>query len=310
MTDEAAIRAEGLSKHFGDFVAVADVNLEVGAGEIFGFLGPNGAGKTTTIRMLLGLISPSAGRALLFGKDIRREFKRAIRNVGAFVEGPAFYSFLSGRRNLRLFGTLSGGVSEARIDEVLDWTGLTAPADSRVAGYSQGMRQRLGIALALLEAPRLLILDEPTNGLDPQGTREIRELMGRIRSESGTTILVSSHLLGEMERICDRVAIIAGGTILQQGTLDDVIGRESQRVELDVTPEHGERAIQHLRERFQTDAHSTRRGALEFSRGSLDLAVLNRSLVEAGIDVSGLTPRRRSLEQAFVALTGEHSSIR
>jgi ABC-2 type transport system ATP-binding protein len=307
---EAAIQAESLSKHFGEFAAVEDVSLEVGAGEIFGFLGPNGAGKTTTIRMLLGLISPSAGRARLFGRDVARDFKTAIRNVGAFVEGPAFYPFLSGRRNLRLFGTLSGGVTEKRIDQVLDWTGLAAPADSRVSGYSQGMRQRLGLALALLEEPRLLILDEPTNGLDPQGTREIRELMGRIRSESGTTILVSSHLLGEMERICDRVAIIAGGRILQQGTLDDIIGLESERVELGVAPEQDEEASAHLREHFQTEAASTRRGALEFARGSLDLAALNRSLVQAGIHVSSLTPRRRSLEQAFVALTGERSSIR
>ena len=307
---EAAIRADRLAKHFGDFAAVEEVSFEVNAGEIFGFLGPNGAGKTTTIRMLLGLIGPTSGRALLFGKDVAREFKDAIRNVGAFVEGPAFYPFLSGRRNLRLFGKLGGGVSEERIAEVLEWTGLTAPADSRVAGYSQGMRQRLGIALALLEAPRLLVLDEPTNGLDPQGTREIRELMARIRSETDTAILVSSHLLGEMERICDRVAVIAGGRLLAQGTLDDIIGQESERVEIEVAPEKTEAASALLRERFAAEPRSERRGALEFARGGLDLAALNRTLVEAGIDVAGLTPRRRSLEQAFVALTGERSSIR
>ena len=310
MAGEAAIRAEGLSKHFGSFAAVHDVSLEVGPGEIFGFLGPNGAGKTTSIRMMLGLIAPSAGRALLFGKDIAREFKAAIRNVGAFVEGPAFYPFLSGRRNLRLFGKLSGGVSEARISEVLEWTGLSSPADSKVAGYSHGMRQRLGIALALLEEPRLLILDEPTNGLDPQGTREIRELMLRIRSDSGTSILVSSHLLGEMERICDRVAIIAGGRVLQQGTLDEVIGDEGERVELGVAADHEERAMRYLREQVGTQARAIRRGVLEFPLGTLDLAAVNRGAVEAGIDVSSLIPRRRSLEQAFVALTGEHSSIR
>ena len=307
---EAAIRAERLVKRFGDFAAVEEVSLEVNAGEIFGFLGPNGAGKTTTIRMLLGLISPSSGRARLFGKDIAREFKAAIRNVGAFVEGPAFYPFLSGRRNLRLFGKLSGGVSEERIAEVLDWTGLTAPADGRVAGYSQGMRQRLGIALALLEKPRLLVLDEPTNGLDPQGTREIRELMGRIRSETQTAILVSSHLLGEMERICDRVAVIAGGRILAQGSLDEIIGEESERVEIEVPAGQAEAAAAHLRERFAAETRSERLGALEFARGALDLAAVNRSLVEARIDVMSLTPRRRSLEQAFVALTGERSSIR
>jgi len=305
-----AIRAEGLSKHFGRFAAVEDVSLEVMPGEIFGFLGPNGAGKTTTIRMLLGLVRPTRGRCLIFGRDVAREFKAAIRNVGAFVEGPAFYPFLSGRRNLRLFGTLGGGVPESRIDEVLEWTGLGGPADARVASYSQGMRQRLGIAMALLEDPRVLILDEPTNGLDPQGTREIRTLMGRIRTETGTSILVSSHLLGEMERICDRVAVIAGGRILQQGTLDDVIGEESERVELRVPREQGERADAHLRERFGIDVRASRPGLLEFARGTLDLAAVNRSLVDSGFDVSSLVPRRRSLEQAFVALTGEKSSIR
>ena len=310
MGAEAAIRAERLAKHFGDFAAVEDVSLEVNAGEIFGFLGPNGAGKTTTIRMLLGLISPTSGRTLLFGNDVARDFKAAIRNVGAFVEGPAFYPFLSGRRNLRLFGKLSGGVPEERIDEVLDWTGLSAPADNRVAGYSQGMRQRLGIALALLEKPRLLVLDEPTNGLDPQGTREIRELMARIRSETRTAILVSSHLLGEMERICDRVAVIAGGRVLAQGSLDEIIGEESERVEIEVPAAQGDAATAHLRERFAAETRSERLGVLEFARGTLDLAAVNRSLVEAGISVMSLTPRRRSLEQAFVSLTGERSSIR
>lgn len=165
-----AIRAAHLHKRFGDFAAVEDVSLEIAPGEIFGFLGPNGAGKTTTIRMLLGLIQPTSGEVALFGRDIARDFKAAIRDVGALVEGPAFYPFLSGRRNLRLFGQLSGGVPEARIGEVLDQVGLARPADQRVAGYSQGMRQRLGIALALLEQPRLIVLDEPTNGLDPQST--------------------------------------------------------------------------------------------------------------------------------------------
>ncbi len=310
MGGEAAVEARGLSKRFGGETAVHSVDLEVAAGEIFGFLGPNGAGKTTTIRMLLGLIRPTTGTASIFGKDIGREFKAAIRHVGAFVEGPAFYPFLSGRRNLRLFGTLSGGASEDRIAEVLEWTGLTAPADKRVSGYSQGMRQRLGIAMALLDEPRLLVLDEPTNGLDPQGTREIRELMVRIRAEENTAILVSSHLLGEMERVCDRVAVIARGRILQQGTLDDIIGDASERVELGVSAEATAQATAFLRERFATEATSTRAGMIEFSRGTLDLGVVNRALIESGLDVHQLTPRRRSLEQAFVTLTGEHSSIR
>ena len=310
MGGTAAIEAEHLSKRFGSLVAVDDVSLRVEEGDVFGFIGPNGAGKTTTIRMLLGLVAPSGGRVRLFGHDVAHDFKRAIRKVGAMVEGPAFYGFLSGRRNLRLFGGISGGVSEGRIQEVLGWVGLGKRGDGRVAGYSQGMRQRLGIALALLEAPRLLVLDEPTNGLDPQGTREIRQLIRRICAETKTSVLLSSHLLAEMELICDRVAIIAEGRILLEGSLDAVIGEDAERIEIAVAPEHDERAASLLRERFQVSAARPRRGQLEFALGQLEPASLNRALIEAGIEVTSFAPRRRSLEQAFVDLTGSSSEIR
>ncbi|MCH2173014.1 ABC transporter ATP-binding protein [Myxococcota bacterium] len=304
-----AIEAEGLSKCFGTFVAVDDVSLHVEPGTLFGFIGPNGAGKTTTIRMLLGLVTPSRGRIEIFGTDIRRDFKRAIRQMGAMVEGPAFYPFLSAHRNLRLFGGISGGVSEERIHEVLEWVGLSGRKDQRVSSFSQGMRQRLGIALALLERPRLLILDEPTNGLDPQGTREIRDLIRRIRSEEETTVLLSSHLLAEMELICDRVAILSRGKILTEGTLDSVIGHDTARVEVGVREDQGQEAVKCLRERFGIDASEQQRGWLQFSRADLDLSALNRVLVEEGIQVSSLVPRRRSLEEAFVEFTGESSDV-
>ncbi|MEE3330409.1 MAG: ABC transporter ATP-binding protein [Myxococcota bacterium] len=306
----AAVHAEHLSKHFASFTAVHDVSLHVDAGSIFGFIGPNGAGKTTTIRMLLGLIAPSGGSATLFGHDIRHDFKAAISNVGAFVEGPAFYPFLSGRQNLRIFAGISGGVPAGRIDDVLEQVGLRKRSEDRVKAYSQGMKQRLGIALAMLEAPRLLILDEPTNGLDPQGTREMRELVRRVRDEHGTTVLLSSHLLGEMEQICDQVAVISSGRILRKGSLDEVIGHEGERVELTVDSDDVAKASQLLLERFATESSSPRLGRLEFLRGSLELAEVIRALVEAGVRVSEFTPRRRNLEQAFVELTGERSALR
>ena len=304
-----AIDADRLSKRFGSFVAVEDVSLCVEPGTVFGFIGPNGAGKTTTIRMLLGLVAPSGGTVRLFGCDVVRDFKRAIRHVGALVEGPAFYPFLTARRNLRLCGGISGGVSERRVDELLDRVGLAARANDKVAGYSHGMRQRLGIALALLEEPPLLVLDEPTNGLDPQGTRDIRELIRTLRDERQTTVLLSSHLLAELERVCDRVAIIARGRILAEGSLDEIVGADSEHVELGVADGQDERAAALLTERFAARVTRSRRGRLEFPRQELDLAELNRALVEAGIAVSSLTPHRRSLEEALVELTGESSKI-
>lgn len=309
MSGDAAIEAHHLSKQFRSLVAVDDVSLEVAQGDIFGFIGPNGAGKTTTLRMLLGLVAPSTGSVRIFGHDLARDFKRAIQHVGALVEGAAFYPFLSGRRNLALFGGISGRVSRERVAEVLDLVGLGARGEDKVSGYSQGMRQRLGIALALLEQPALLLLDEPTNGLDPQGTREMRELIRRIRREQGTTILLSSHLLSEMELICDRIAIISHGRILREGRLDDVIGGGHERLALATSPGDDERAAALLLERFGIDSERPRRDWLEFDRGDRDPAELNRALVEAGIGVASLTPQRRTLEHAFVELTGSSSTV-
>jgi len=228
MSSALPVVAEHLHKRFGSMAVVEDLSLRVEEGKVYGFLGPNGAGKTTTIRMLLGLVAPSSGSVKIFGHDIRRDFKSAIRCVGAMVEGPAFYPFLTAQKNLQLFGRLSGGVPAGRVEEMLDRVGLSRRAGQKVAGFSQGMRQRLGIALAMLEKPRLLVLDEPTNGLDPQGTREIRELLRRIRDEGNTTVFLSSHLLGEMERICDRVAVISQGRMLREGSLDELLGADDR----------------------------------------------------------------------------------
>jgi ABC-2 type transport system ATP-binding protein len=309
MSEPAAIEARQLSKRYRSLVAVDRVDLHVAEGDIFGFIGPNGAGKTTTMRMLLGLIAPSEGQVSIFGHDVRRDFKRAIQPVGALIEGAAFYPFLSARRNLALFAGISGRGSRDRIDQVLQWVGLLARADDRVAAYSQGMRQRLGLALALLERPRLLVLDEPTNGLDPQGSREVRELIRRIRDEEGTTVVLSSHLLAEMEGICDRVAIIARGRILREGALDEVIGGEDEHLVLETSTGQEDRAAELLRDRFGVEATRPRRSCLEFARAGRDPAQINRALVEAGIGVSALTPRRRTLEQAFIELTGSSAVV-
>ncbi len=218
-----AILTEELTRHFGSRVAVDRVSLEVRYGEIFGFLGPNGAGKTTTIAMLLGLIRPTSGRAIVLGYDVQRQPELALRGVGAMVETPAFYPYLSGRDNLRVLAR-AGGIAESRVMEVLDLVELASRARDKCKTYSQGMKQRLGVAAALLHEPHLIILDEPTNGLDPAGQHEIRALI-RSLAQSGRTIFLCSHMLHEVEQLCERVAILKQGRVIAQGPVAELLHR-------------------------------------------------------------------------------------
>src|SRR5256885_363150 len=218
MTDAQPVEARGLVKRYGEIVAVDHVDLTVERGDVFGYLGPNGAGKTTSLRMLLGLIRPTEGAARLFGRDPLGDGARALDGVAGFVEGPRFYPYLSGRKNLRLLADLDGGIPPARIDEVLDVVDLRERGKDRVGGYSHGMRQRLGIAASLLRQPKLLLLDEPTTGLDPAGMRDMRALVRRLADE-GITVLLSSHLLNEVQGLCKRVALIRRGGIVYEGPL-------------------------------------------------------------------------------------------
>ncbi len=309
MSQQAVLQARNLTKFFGEIEAVKDLSLTVNRGDIYGFLGPNGAGKTTSIRMMLGLIKPSRGITQVFGHDIHAEFKSAIPHVGAMVEGPAYYPYMSGRRNLRILGRLSGGVSEERIDEVLELVGLKKRGGHKVKGYSQGMRQRLGIAMALLHNPPLLILDEPTNGLDPQGMREVRNLIRRVRDEEGVTVFLSSHLLGEMELICDRISIISNGAIIKEGWMDEIVGSGSDVVVVNVPPDESKGCMEFLKDKFNASPEMVRQGLIEFNRDDLQTYTLNKALIEAGFRVSSLTTRRRSLEEYFVELTGESKDV-
>ncbi len=224
-----------LTKRFGDVLAVDHVNLRVEEGELFGFLGPNGAGKTTTISMILGLLHPTAGRVEVLGEVVSPTRTGALRHVGALVGTPGFLPYLSGRENLRLLARLYPDVDDRRVDEVLDLVGLRDAATRKVKGYSTGMRQRLGLAAALLHRPRLLVLDEPTSGLDPIGMKEMRELL-RTLADGGTTIFLSSHLLHEVEQICDRVAILNRGRILAEGEVRELLEgkRDLEEVFMDV----------------------------------------------------------------------------
>jgi ABC-2 type transport system ATP-binding protein len=290
---ELVIETEALTKRYGESVAVDDLALRVRRGEVYGFLGPNGAGKTTTLRMLLGLVRPTAGRATVLDAPAGERLGR----IGAIVEAPALYPYLSGRDNLRVLAG-HAGVARERIDVVLDEVRLLDRAGDRVAGYSLGMKQRLGVAAALLKDPELLILDEPTNGLDPSGMAEMRALI-RSLGQSGRTVVLSSHLMGEVEQVSDRVGVIRAGTLVAEGTVDELRGRAGLRVR--ARPLEAARAL--LARHPGVESVSRSDGALAVSADPGLAADLNRALVTAGVAVSELTTAQSSLEDVFFALT-------
>lgn len=301
----SAIQLELLSKHYGRVRAVDNVSLTVGAGQLCGFLGPNGAGKSTTIRILLGLVRPTAGRAYLLGQPCGSVRARAAGVVGALVEDPAFYGYLSARRNLALLARLSGGVSPLEIERVLDLVGLRGQAERRVSAFSHGMKQRLAVAQALLPRPRILLLDEPSNGLDPRGRVEMRALLQRLHRE-GLTIFLSSHLLEEVERLCTHLAFISQGRLLRAGPLPELLASEMVRVEVEARPVDG--AMQVLSRRPEVTNLLSESGGLVFSCPRSALAGINTTLVAAGVAVSALVPRTESLEELYLRLTGEAPS--
>jgi ABC-2 type transport system ATP-binding protein len=291
---ELVIETHGLGKRYGEaIVAVDDLDLRVRRGEVYGFLGPNGAGKTTTLRMLLGLVRPTAGRAAILGEPPGAP--GGLARIGALVEGPAFYPYLSGRDNLRVLAG-HAGVAPARIDAVLAEVGLTTRAGDRSATYSTGMKQRLGLAAALLKDPELLILDEPTNGLDPAGMAEMRQFI-RAQAEGGRTVLLSSHLMGEIEQVSDRVGVIRGGRLIAEGTVEELRGRARLRVRAEPLADAA-RLLERFADVAAVDGH------LELAVDTADAPALNKALVDAGIAVYELSPQRASLEDVFLELTG------
>jgi ABC-2 type transport system ATP-binding protein len=305
MSDALPISTTGLVKRYGDIVAVNGVDLTVERGDVFGYLGPNGAGKTTLLRMLLGLIRPTAGSAKLFGRDPLVDGVRALDGVAGFVEGPRFYSYLSGRRNLELLADYDGDGARSRIDGVLEIVELRDRAKDRVGGYSHGMRQRLGIAASLLRQPRLLLLDEPTTGLDPAGMRDMRDLVRRLAGE-GITILLSSHLLNEVEDLCNRVAIIRKGSIVYDGPLKELLATAATGYRLRVTDPERARVV--LLSQPGVDGVSLGDGQLRFTADEDAVARAAISLGQARIGITALIPETASLEELFLGLTGGESS--
>jgi len=297
-SDAAIVETHGLTKRFGSRVlAVDSVDMSVRRGEVYGFLGPNGAGKTTTLRMLVGLIRPTSGTATVAGHTPGDP--KGLATIGSLIESPGFYPYLSGRENLRVVADLAS-VSQKRVEEVLDMVELSTRAGRKFGTYSTGMKQRLGVAAALLKDPDLLILDEPTNGLDPQGMAEMRKLIKDI-GQGDRTVLLSSHLLGEVEQICDRVGVISNGKLVKQSTVQELLGEEGVLVRAQPI----DQAQELLTKMFGADAISRQDGALHLKTKPTNSVEINRHLVNAGIGVSELRPFERSLEEVFFQLTGE-----
>jgi ABC-2 type transport system ATP-binding protein len=294
------IVTRGLARAFGARQAVSDLDLEVVPGEVFGFLGPNGAGKTTTIRMLLGLVRPTAGRVELFGRDLAAHGDEVLPRVGALVEAPAFYPYLSGRDNLRVVGSVLGRATDARLDEVLELVDLRGRQRDRVRSYSLGMKQRLGVATALLDDPDLLVLDEPANGLDPAGIREMRDLM-RSLVAAGKTVFLSSHVLAEVQQVCDRVGVISGGRLVKLAPMSELTAGSG---EFEVHVADAAAALVLVRRQPWGSTARLENGALVAGTPTGTGWGLLDFLVQAGFEPQGLTERRQTLEDVFLALTG------
>jgi len=308
VTEPKPIEVRGLCKTYGELVAVDDVDLSVEPGDVFGYLGPNGAGKTTSLRMMLGLIAPSAGSVRLFGRDPQAGVK-ALEGVAGFVEAPTFYPYLNGRTNLDLFAALDGNGAKDRIAEALEIVGLSDRAKDRVGTYSHGMRQRLGIAAALLRKPRLLLLDEPATGLDPGGMRDMRDLIRNL-SGQGMTVLLSSHLLTEVEELCNRVAIVREGRVAYQGSLEELRRQAGSGYLLRTSDDERARRVAEAQEGIGEIRTAGERGLTFSAESEGAIGALSLALAESGALILELSSRHATLEDLFFRLTeGEEAEI-
>lgn len=300
-SDDSALRVRGLARRYGGRAAVDSLDLDVQPGDLYGFLGPNGAGKTTAIRCILGLIRKDAGTVEVYGNA---DPVTQRTGVGAMVETPRFHEWLSGRANLEIAVAWAGRGNKAEIDRALDRVGLAQRANDKVRGYSLGMKQRLGIARALVGEPKLLVLDEPTNGLDPRGMREVRDLLVELARRDKLTVFVSSHLLSEVEAMCNRVGIIDKGVLRAEGRMDDLLSMAAGKRQVEIGVDDRAAAVRAIAgipgAEIVGDGND---GRIRVSLDAMDAAGLNRALVQAGVGVGELVPRTGSLEELFLSVT-------
>jgi ABC-2 type transport system ATP-binding protein len=306
MESAPALALDGLSKRFGRFQAVDQLSLEVEPGHLAGFLGPNGAGKSTTLYMIPRLLRPTQGRIRLFGVDIWKDYKQAIRSVGLTVETPAFYEYLSGRKNLELAARLLERVGPREIGELLERVGLAERQHDRVRVYSTGMRQRLGIARAMLGRPRLLILDEPTNGMDPEGTHEVLSFLREKVRQEGLTVFVSSHLMSEVEEFCDTVFVINRGHLVASGRVKELLKPHQRVVQVTFQGKLPDGAFL-ARHPQICKAEPMTADTVEFTLAQNDSAWLNQCLHQAGYGVSAIAPKQKTLKEFFLSITSNNS---
>jgi ABC-2 type transport system ATP-binding protein len=299
-----ALAFEVVSKRFGRIPAVNQLSLQIEPGLMAGFLGPNGAGKSTTLYMIPRLVRPSAGHIRIFGVDIWQDYKKAIRSVGVMVEAPAFYEYLSGRKNLELAARLLDDVSPGEIDEILERIGLAERQHDRVRIYSTGMKQRLGIGRAMLGRPRLLILDEPTNGMDPEGTHEVLSFLREKVRDDGLTIFVSSHLMSEIEEFCDTVFVINHGHLVASGNVRQLLKPHERIVRVTFQGKVPDESFMMNQEQVRR-LEPVNADTLEFTLASDDSVWLNQRLMQAGFRVSAVTPRQKTLKEFFLSITGD-----
>ncbi|AWX57340.1 MULTISPECIES: ABC transporter ATP-binding protein [Brevibacillus] len=302
---ETVLSVKGLQKAIGKKPIIHDITFDVFAGEVFGFLGPNGAGKTTTIRMLVGLAKADGGDIRIGGISLQEQFPQAIAQVGCIVENPELYKFLTGRENLEQFARMSGGITPERIEEIVRFVDLERAIDDKVKTYSLGMRQRLGIAQALLHRPKILILDEPTNGLDPAGIRELRQFIRKLAEEEGLAVFISSHLLSEIEMMCDRVAIISQGKVISVGLVKELMEQFADQVDWTIPSSHIQKAEEVLRKLpAVTEVWVISEERLKSRMDIEKVSEANQALVNGGIPVMGIATKTVTLEDLFLTLTG------
>lgn len=309
---ETVLSVRNLNKYFGSAHIINDVSFDVYAGEIFGFLGPNGSGKTTTIKMIMGFLFPDSGEITICGNNIKKEYEKAMNLVGGIVENPEMYKELTGLQNLKMYARLHDGVTAERIDEVLELVDMKDRATDKIKKYSLGMKQRIGVAQAIVHKPKLLILDEPTNGLDPAGIKELRDILKKLAHEENTAVFVSSHMLAEMELMCDRVAIIHKGSILAVKPIDEVLhmaaNSDSCIFEVDASSKESARAVivAEVGEEAVSEVKENEMGHVSFTVYA-DLSkvpAINKALVNNDVLVYGITRTENTLEDAFITMTG------
>lgn len=298
------LEIKNVSKYFGRKKIIDNITLDVKEGEIYGFLGPNGAGKTTTIKMALGLLSIDEGNIIINGNDIKKHFEKAMENIGGIVENPDMYNYMTGRENLKLYARIRN-VKKERIDEVIKLVDMEKAADQKVGKYSLGMKQRMGLALTLLHSPKVLILDEPTNGLDPVGIKSLRNILKNIAKEEKTAIFVSSHIIGEMQAMCDKIAMIKDGKIIKISDIDTLLKHsEDDKVECVVKAKQLDKAFKLIKDEL-TDEVKKDDNEITFKINKEDISKITKLLVSNDVDVESITEKETTLEDIFFDTTGK-----